>query len=469
MAGSSREKSLVKNTLILSLGTFTPKLMSFITLPLLTQNLSKAEYGTYDLITVLVMVLLPVVTLQIHTGAFRYLIECRGDNERTKGLITNALVYAGLTSLICLAVTWFFMRNIRYSFCIVLYLFFDMYLIVTQQFERGLGKNLLYSISSIINSAVFMVLTIILVSVLQLSLYGAIISLLGGVLAGSLYLTAALKLPSFLDFRSLSKKTIKLMLGYSWPIVPNSLCNWVLNLSDRLIVTAFLGIEANAVYAVENKLPNLLTIFQSSFSYAWQENASLTVDSEDSSSYYESMYKLLINFLAGGLALLIGVSPLIFRIVVRGDYDEAYPQIAILYLAIYFNCISSYLAGIYAANKKTVNIGVTTIIAAGINLFVDLMLVKHIGIYAASLSTLVSYIFLTLYRMKNIQKFQKIRFKLTYLLRNCLLLTILLVLLLVNNLAVQIINFVLGAAAAYILNRSLALSMLRTLLNKVKG
>ena len=61
----SREGKLVKNTLILSIGTFLPKLASFVTLPILTAYLTKEEYGTYDLITVLVSLLLPAVTLQI--------------------------------------------------------------------------------------------------------------------------------------------------------------------------------------------------------------------------------------------------------------------------------------------------------------------------------------------------------------------------------------------------------------------
>ena len=102
---TSREKSLVKNTLILSLGTSFPKVMSFITLPLLTAYLTKAEYGTYDLITVLTMFLLPIATLQIHTGAFRYLIENRNNKKTSDQIITNTLLYAVVLSVISLIIT----------------------------------------------------------------------------------------------------------------------------------------------------------------------------------------------------------------------------------------------------------------------------------------------------------------------------------------------------------------------------
>ena len=80
----SREGKLVKNTMILSIGTFLPKLASFITLPILTECLTKDEYGTYDLIIVLVSLFLPAVTLQIQTAAFRFLIDVRENEEKTK-------------------------------------------------------------------------------------------------------------------------------------------------------------------------------------------------------------------------------------------------------------------------------------------------------------------------------------------------------------------------------------------------
>ena len=60
-----REEKLVKNTIILAIGTFLPRVASFVVLPILTEYLSQEEYGTYDLITVLVSLLLPAVTIMV--------------------------------------------------------------------------------------------------------------------------------------------------------------------------------------------------------------------------------------------------------------------------------------------------------------------------------------------------------------------------------------------------------------------
>ena len=183
------------------------------------------------------------------------------------------------------------------------------------------------------------------------------------------------------------------MLGYSWPLIPNSLSLWVMNLSDRLIITTFLGVETNAIYAVANKIPNLLTTIQSSFSAAWMENASLTVKDGDTEEYYSKMFDVIFCMLVGITAGLIAISPILFRLLIRGDYEDAYVQMHILFAGMMFSVLSSFMGGIYAAHKRTKSVGVTTIVAAFLNLLIDFIFVKKIGLYAASLSILTSHVF----------------------------------------------------------------------------
>ena len=192
--------------------------------------------------------------------------------------------------------------------------------------------------------------------------------------------------------------------------MPNSLSSWVIRVSDRFIISLFLGIEANAIYAVANKLPNIFSIAQSTFTLSWQENASVAAADKDSAEYYGEVFSDIYNLFIGMMALLIASTPIIFKILIRGDYEEAYNHMVILYFGVLFSSISSYLGGIYIANMKTRQIGITTLIAAGINFIINILLVKRIGIYAATLSTVVSYLWLVLYRMIDIQKIQKIRF-----------------------------------------------------------
>ena len=62
-----KSKKLIQNVFLFFLASFIPKTISFFMVPLYTECLSTLEYGTIDLITTTVQLLLPILTLQVHT------------------------------------------------------------------------------------------------------------------------------------------------------------------------------------------------------------------------------------------------------------------------------------------------------------------------------------------------------------------------------------------------------------------
>ena len=422
----SRERNLVKNTFIISLGTLLPKFASFITLPIITAGLTKAEYGTFDLISTLATLFLPVVTLQLRTAAFRFLIDSRDDFEESKRIISNIIGFIIPSSLVSLAILYFALGKLNSltRLLILLYYLFDIFLSTFQQIARGLSHNKIYSVSSLIHAFCNMLLIVVCISSLKTGLYGALFANTVSTFLGALYIFFRCKLYRYISFSLVNKATLVPLLKYSWPMIPNSMSLWALSVSDRLVLSMFIGVEATAVYAVANKIPSLLTAAQNTFVYAWQENASIAAEDSDANEYYSKVFSGISRLLAGVMALIIGCAPFIFKLLVKGDYSDAFNQMPILFLAVYFSCISSFIGGIYVAQKKTVNVGITTIIAAVINLTIDFAFVNLIGIYAASISTLVAYLFLTVYRMINVRKFQKIVYKYTEITIICIGLTI---------------------------------------------
>lgn len=407
-----REQNLIRNSVILSLGTVFPKFISVITLPIITGYLTKAEYGTYDLVTTLVSLFLPIATLQMQASAFRFLIKERENRKRQNIVVSNIIVFTIPICVVALVILFLCLRSIGSSnrFLIIGYFFTDTMLATARQIARGLGENKIYSISVLINSAIELILVSILLICVRLGLNGVLWALIISQGISLIYILIRIKLISFIDIKLVSMEEIKILVKYSWPLIPNALSSWVVRVSDRLVLLYFIGLEATAVYAVANKLPSIFSVVQSTFSLAWQENASETVDDKDSGEYYGKMFSRIYNFMVGIMALLIAFTPIIFRIMIKGDYDEAYNHMPILYIGVLFSTISSYLGGIYIAHMKSKEIGITTAIAAAINLAVNLLFVKKIGIYAASISTAICYIWLCVYRMYDIQKIQKIKF-----------------------------------------------------------
>ncbi len=465
----SREGKLVKNTMILGLGSFFPRLTAFITLPILTGYLTKAEYGTYDLITVLVSLILPAATLQIQSAAFRFLIDERGNEERKKSIISNIFAFIVPTSLLVLCVLYLFLpgdMTIRILICA--YFFADILVNASRQVARGLHMNLRYSISAIISATGKMVFAVIFVLYMKMGLMGAVLALMLSDLLSFIYMAAALNLPHYIDLRLVNKKDLKALLSYSWPIVPNSLSMWVMRVSDRFVINVFMGAPAVAVYAVANKIPSLLTLAQSTFTMAWYESASIVSKEDDATEYYSSMYRTIYDLMAGILGLLISFMPILFKLLIRGDYSESYTQMPILFLAMFFYSLCAFLGGIYVAFKDTKSVGITTTCAAVCNLVVDLATIRWIGLYAASISTLVSYLFLYLFRMYDVRKFVKITYDYVHMAIVLVIMFVELFLCFLQNRVLNIANMALGVIAFVVLNREVSKALAAKTLQTLK-
>ena len=463
----SREGNLAKNTGILAIGTFLPKLASFITLPILTGYLSKAQFGTYDLIITLASLFLPAVTLQIQTAAFRFLIEVRSEEKKIKSIISNILMFIVPISLLGVIILYFCLYKIesRIRLLVCCYYLFDIVVNVFRQIARGLSKNLNYSLSAIISSVLQLIFVVLFVFVLKINLFGAVLALTVSEILSALYIFLSVRIYKYVDIKAFDKSELRRMIAYSWPMVPNSMSMWVMRVSDRLVLTFFRGVSANAVYAVANKIPQLLTIAQTTFTMAWQENATIVSKDEDAPKYYSTMYRTLFDLMAGAMMIIIACTPVLFAILVRGDYSEAYIQIPILLLAMFFYAMSTFLGGIYVAYMKTKNVGITTIIAAALNIIIDVSLVHFIGLYAASLSTLVSYIFLFFYRIIDVRKIVPINYDKKHMIFVFIIMTLISALCMLHNNIANIFNFVIALIAFVVMNKE----FLKVIFNSLKA
>ena len=464
----SRETKLVKNTLVLSIGTLLPKVAAFLTLPILTGCLTKEQYGTYDLVTILVSLLLPITTMQIHTAGFRFLIENKNDRNLAGLYLSNILAFVIPVSVITLIITYFFLPTDSFEtrFWICVYLFFDTIVAEFRQITRGMGESLKYSISAIISACVKLILAFLLVKLMKYELMGAIIALALSPVLSLLYLFFKIRAYELINFKFVSKRVMKEMLSYSWPMVPNNMSSWVMRVSDRFVVTGFMGLEANAVYSVANKIPSLLMLAQNTFSMAWQENASIVSKDEDSGKYYSQMFSVMLGFYAGCLGLIIVSTPLLFKILIKGDYNEAYEQMPVLFLAMFFHCMSAFLGGIYIALKETKSVGITTVIAAVCNLAIDIMLINVIGLFAASGSTLVSYLLLFLYRLYDLRKHIDIKYDYKKIILVSAFLLVETVLYYFDSLPFYILNAIIAIFTFVVLNRALLESVFRKVFKK---
>jgi len=404
-----RNKELAINTVILGIGQLIPKFLAIVLLPLLTSYLTTEEYGNYDLILSIASLLIPVVTMQIQQAVFRYLLASKSAENKTL-YVTGSLVYIGISSVVCYPIVYLILRLFKIdslSAVLICLLFLSEALYsLLGQIVRGLGYNAKYSVSVVVYSAVNLAATAVMLIGFHLGLQGVIISLT----IGYFYMVFVSGMLAYFKLDEFSRKALKELLDFSMPIVPSSIALWVVNLSDRLIIINFMGAAENGIYAVANKIPSLYSTAYGIFNLAWTETASKVSDDGDPAEYYTKLFSGLFKFLIGVMLALIAVTPIIFKVLVKGDYGTAFFQVPILYFGIFFNSLVNFYSGIYIALKRTKQVGYSSVAGAAINALINIFLIGKIGLYAASISTAVSFLVIAVYRAVDLNKVIEIKY-----------------------------------------------------------
>ncbi|MBQ0042029.1 MAG: oligosaccharide flippase family protein [Lachnospiraceae bacterium] len=465
---TKRKRSFIVNLLILSVGTILPKFTALITIPIITGALTKEQYGVYDLIVTVVTFLLPIVTMQLHSAAFRFLIECRDDREEENKVISNTFLFAFATTIISAVILFFvlFKYDLIIRGLICAFYVIEVLFRCVQYIARGLNQNKVYSASCVIESVINMLLIIGFLTFMEAGLPGLLGAMIIGQLLAVLYASVRIGLFSRLRISYMSWKRLKEMMAYSIPMIPNVLSIWILSSSDRIVLTSVWGVSVNAVYGVANRIPQVLSTVQTAFTQAWQENASISIKDDNLEKYYSDMFDDVVTILAGFIAALFMALPWLFKLLIHGDYLEAYPHIGILFLGTFFSCIMSFLGGIYVAHKETKSIGITTMISAAINLLIDIAFVCFWRIYAASISTLVAYLVIAVYRMIDVRRFQKINYDIKKLVAIVMILGGMCALSCINTTITIIGNIVVGVAFIAVFERKMFVKIAHMLKGK---
>lgn len=403
----SRGKDLLKNTGILMIGKISTQFVSFLLLPLYTYKLTSAEYGTLDLYTTVASILIPILTLQLEQGVFRFLITSEEKKETVVASASLYIVFAALVLTVGFIPTARLMHFEDATSIYGYYLTYMVYVVVVQ-LARGEGNNKLYAFASFLSSLLIIVFNIIFLVQFDIGVKGILISHIIAYCVTCIVVVLWLKTYRYWRISFFSKDCLFSLVKYSAPLVFNQISSWIINYSDRLIVVYFLGVSANGIYALANKFFSLLTTVFNIYNMAWTEAVAKSINDPDRNKYYQKIVNATIQIYMLGCIWVIAALGIAFKYLINNSYDEAYRYIPILVVAAVFSGLSATIGSIYIGHKKTTSIGVTTFGAAVVNLVVHLALISGIGLYAASISTLVAFVALFFYRIFGLRKIEPI-------------------------------------------------------------
>ena len=465
----NKKKQLAKNTIIIFLGRVCTQLISYFLLPLYTSYLATEEYGTVDLVQTYVTLLVPIITLELEMSIFRWLVDSRGKEKEEEKLISNNFYVLGVSlslfTIFYLIVTSFI--NIPYRFLIL----FDIIVCVLSgnflQVARGFGKTVDYSISCILTGATTILSNIILICFMDMRADGMILSMALANFVCSIYLFLRLKLYSYIHFKRADKKLLKDMFSYSIPLIPNGVSWWIVNVSDRSIISFVLGAGANGLYAISNKFPTIISSLTGIFNLSWSESAALHINSKDRDEFFSDIFNTVMKIFTSLGVGMIACMPFAFPIFIDAKYNEAYPYIPFLVLGTIFNVAICLYSQVYLAKKLSKQVATTAIIGAIINILINVIFIRKYGLYAASLSTAISYFVMMLYRHIDLKKYVTITIEKGLVIKTIIIFTFAMILYFKNNIYLNILNLLVVTIYAIILNKEFLLSTCKVVKNKV--
>lgn len=398
-----KSNNLAKNTFLLSIGAILNKGLTFLMIPLFSSWLSTEDYGTFDLLCTYITMLIPFMSLSVSEGVFRLGIE--SSAEQKKQYITSGLAIYLIGGILFGILTFLIFFFLKVPIIIPFYLlflgeFFNKYL---QSFLRAIKKLNIYSYCSIILTLFIFISVYLFVKVLDLNLNGIIYGYALGYLIGNVIIIVWSKYFKYIT-KKISKEKTKDIIKYSLPLIPNSLSWWIVDASDRTIISFILGSISNGIYAIAYKIPNLCTYIFNMFSIAWQETAIDINNSKERNKHYNLMYNKVILILLSLCSGILSCNYILFEFIFDKKYMAAHLYTPILVTSFLFCSISQFLGGIQISLKKTKENGTTTLIGAIANIVIHLSLIKFIGLYAAAISTMISNLIIFILRKLTIKK-----------------------------------------------------------------
>ncbi len=470
MKDKRREKSLFKNTLIISIGTICTKLVTFLLLPLYTGILSTEEYGIVDLLTTLVSLLIPIITFQVEQAVFRELLEVRNKDKEKKIIISSSIFSVILQCIFYLLIFIIISPIIKNDYKIFLTtnvlasIFSSLFL----QIARGLGDNKKYSIGGFISALTTILFNILFLVGLNMRVNGMLIGTMLGQIFCTLYLFVFLKLYRYISIKSYSWEKVKKLWKYSLPLIPNAISWWVFSSSDRVIVSMFLGLSMNGILAAATKFSNIYITLYNIFNISWTESISVHINDEDIDSYFNNTFELILRVFTGLALLFLSIMPIVYPVMINKNYSFGYYLVPILILGALFNVVVGLASVVYIGKKNTKAIANTSIISAILNIIIHLALIRFLGLYAAAISTFSAYFIMSIYRINDItRKYFPIKINLRFIGISILAFSAIISMYYINNIILNVISILAAITTAYLINKKTIGPVIKMVKSKV--
>jgi O-antigen/teichoic acid export membrane protein len=415
-----KKESLKKTSLIYAAGNVSVLIIKFLFVPIYTFYLTEEVLGLFDLITSTAPLIVFVFALHIEMALLRFGMGNADVVEKTK-VFTNstAIFLAGMLLFTCIYYTLLYsgVLNIpQLSNYTLLYFYFISIFIYI--FFKQVVRTIKSSFHFILMEIVYTLLLVVFIywyiiannsginGLLKAYIYASIIVLLVWVFLAGVF--------KFFDVNKFEYSLVKKLLGYSSPLVLNSLNLWGLNYFIKYIILFFLTVSSNGIFAVAYKLGFSIQMISKIFNMAWLDKA---VSSYEDLEFKNSINGIFNKFIKLFFSVSLGViafQRIVMKYFIGSDFFDAAQYIPFLAVGFFFMGLGNFLGVLYQCEMKTFSIAKSSLLASLAIIILGVSLTPFFELYGASIAFMIGNGIFFFYRYFDIGKLIELKINYGY-------------------------------------------------------
>ena len=402
---SKVSKDILSNFIIFFMGSIGTKLITFLLVPYYTNLLSTAEYGAIDIINTDVQILILIVAIGFPDAIFRFALSKDCDNEEVLkiGLTFTAVTFffVGLIlTIVNIFISWAYMKYL------LLMVILSVYYSIITNYIKARWYTGYYVCISIVQTLFLVLFNILFLSVFKWGVDGYFRSVILSYLFPLIFVIFEKRI--YRVFRAkFNKQLLVRMLRYGFPLIFSTISWWIISSCDRYMLLYFYGEDSVGIYSVAARMPVIMQTLIAILDTVWQ--ISVTDVYETNKKELSMMFKSYMSYFrtigfVGCSALLILTKP-IMMFIARNDFFEGWRYAPILILSMIFPFSCGMTSSLYKAYESNKGLMKSVVIGCLLNISLNVVLIKPFGIMGAAVSTMISRAFISLYQVKDTERF----------------------------------------------------------------
>jgi O-antigen/teichoic acid export membrane protein len=420
----SQLAQLSRHSAIYGVGGLTSRFLAVIMLPIYTSYVSAGDYGRIELLTSAMAVAVVVIRGGANFGFIRfYFLEKDPDYRRrlVRTVFWAQMAYSTLALVACvifapqlarlLSVSWVPHQHLQGSgtslvIATGVLLWVNVNYAQMTNLFRAEQRSVAFSLATLLNIAITVPLTVILVVVYKQGPLGIIVGNLSGTLLVFIALLGYRREQLGLQF---DRRLLHSLNRFGFPLMGGALAMWVMNFGDRFMIAKLLhGQYAHAQvgqYSLANKISQAMVLLFTAFQISWPAFAYSIEDEKEAKRAYSYVLTYLMFIAAWAAVGLSLFAPWIVHFLGRKPsfWPAANAVPALAYSSVF---VAGFIVVTIATGRarRTQFNWIAATAAAVFNFTLNLWLIPAYGMLGAAYATLAATILLMVVRTWNAQR-----------------------------------------------------------------